>query len=81
MRWNRLWLTRWLAENDNPMFYWPTFCLRMKEGLFNPPSAIPAQARLQGCTPAWMQVVEPRREQAVEVVERRREQAAEESSG
>ena len=46
MRWNRLWLTRWLAENDNPMFYWPTFCLRMKEGLFNPPSVIPAQARL-----------------------------------
>ena len=42
---------------------------------------IPAQARLHGCTPAWMQVVEPRLEQAAEVVERRREQAAEESSG
>ena len=41
----------------------------------------PAQARLQGCTPAWMQVVEPRREQAAEVVEPRLEQAAEESSG
>ena len=34
--------------------------------------------RLQGCTPAWMQVVEPRLEQAAEVVERRWEQAAEE---
>ena len=34
-------------------------------------------AHLQGCTPAWMQVVEPRLEQAAEVVERRREQAAE----
>ena len=34
-------------------------------------------ARLQGCTPAWMQVVEPRLEQAAEVVERRLEQAAE----
>ena len=42
---------------------------------------IPAQARLQGCTPAWMQVVEPRREQAAEVVGRRLELAAEESSG
>ena len=38
---------------------------------------IPAKARLQGCTPAWMQVVERRLEQAAEVVERRREQAAE----
>ena len=28
-------------------------------------------ARLQGCTPAWMQVVERRREQAAEGVERR----------
>ena len=27
---------------------------------------IPAKARLQGCTPAWMQVVERRREQAAE---------------
>ena len=35
--------------------------------------------RLQGCTPAWMQVVERRREQAAEVVEPRLEQAAEES--
>ena len=35
-----------------------------------------ACSRLQGCTPAWMQVVEPRREQAAEVVERRLEQAA-----
>ena len=34
-------------------------------------------ARLQGCTPAWMQVVERRREQAAEVVERRLERAAE----
>ena len=34
--------------------------------------------RLQGCTPAWMQVVERRLEQAAEVVERRLEQAAEE---
>ena len=33
-------------------------------------------ARLHGCTPAWMQVVEPRLEQAAEVVERRWEQAA-----
>ena len=30
------------------------------------PAVIPAQARLQGCTPAWMQVVEPRLEQAAE---------------
>ena len=45
------------------------------------PAVIPAQARLQGCTPAWMQVVEPRLEQAAEVVEPRLEQAAEESSG
>ena len=42
-------------------------------------------ARLQGCTPAWMQVVERRREQAAEVVERRlpeagRERAAEAST-
>ena len=29
----------------------------------------PAQARLQGCAPAWMQVVERRREQAAEVVD------------
>ena len=29
---------------------------------------IPAKARLQGCTPAWMQVVERRLEQAAEVV-------------
>ena len=36
-----------------------------------------ARSRLHGCTPAWMQVVERRREQAAEVVERRREQAAE----
>ena len=36
---------------------------------------IPAKARLQGLTPAWMQAVEPRLEQAAEVVERRREQA------
>ena len=43
------------------------------------PVVIPAKARLQGCTPAWMQVVEPRLEQAAEVVEWRREQAAEES--
>ena len=35
-------------------------------------------ARLQGCTPVWMQVVEPRLEQAAEVVERRLERAAEE---
>ena len=34
--------------------------------------------RLQGCTPAWMQVVERRLEQAAEVVEPRLEQAAEE---
>ena len=34
-------------------------------------------ARLQGCTPAWMQVVERRREQAAEVVEPHQEQAAE----
>ena len=34
--------------------------------------------RLQGCTPAWMQVVEPRLEQAAEVIEPRQEQAAEE---
>ena len=47
MRWNRLWLTRWLTENDNPIFYWLTFCLRTKEGLFNPPSVIPAQAGIQ----------------------------------
>ena len=47
----------------------------------DPPAVIPAQARLQGCTPAWMQVVEPRREQTAEVVEPRLEQAAEESSG
>ena len=38
-------------------------------------------ARLQGCTPAWMQVVEPRLEQAAEVVEPRLEQAAEEDEG
>ena len=44
-------------------------------------AVIPAQARLQGCTPAWMQVVEPRLEQAAEVVEPRLEQVAEESSG
>ena len=30
---------------------------------------IPAKARLHGYTPAWMQVVEPRLEQAAEVVE------------
>ena len=51
------------------------------EFLTSTPVVIPAQARLQGCTPAWMQVVEPRLEQAAEVVERRLEQAAEESSG
>ena len=34
-------------------------------------------ARLQGCTPAWMQVIERRLERAAEVVEPRREQAAE----
>ena len=34
--------------------------------------------RLQGCTPAWTQAVEPRLEQAAEVVEPRRERAAEE---
>ena len=34
-------------------------------------------ARLHGRTPAWMQVVEPRLEQAAEVVEPRLEQAAE----
>ena len=36
--------------------------------------------RLQGCTPAWMQVVERRLEQAAEVVEPRREQATEEGN-
>ena len=39
------------------------------------------EARLQGCTPAWMQVVEQRLERAAEAVERRLERAAEESSG
>ena len=34
-------------------------------------------ARLQGCTPAWMQAVEPGLEQAAEGVEPRQEQAAE----
>ena len=38
-------------------------------------------ARLQGCTPAWMQVVELRLEQAAEVIEPRLEQAAEEGRG
>ena len=33
----------------------------------------PVQARLQGCTPAWIRVVERRLEQAAEAVEPRRE--------
>ena len=37
--------------------------------------------RLHGCTPAWMQVVERRREQAAEVVEPRLEPAAERNPG
>ena len=50
-------------------------------------TVIPAQARLHGCSPAWMQVVERRLEQAAEVVEPRLPAAgrsgtkAEESSG
>ena len=40
-------------------------------------AVILTKARLHGCTPAWMQVVEPRLEQAAEAVERRREQTAE----
>ena len=40
MRWNRLWLTRWLAEDDNPMFYtgWPS-AAREREAI-QPPGAV-----------------------------------------
>ena len=40
--------------------------LAFSSSLFRPACSRQAKARLQGCTPAWMQVVEPRLEQAAE---------------